>query len=647
MFKFIKSLGVTALFALPVFAQVQPPIEAYGDLPEIRHAAISDSGNKVAMVIDADGDARVAVYDLDGGEPKAVGTGDSQVRGLDFAGDDFVILNTSQATHIEGFLGRMEYSGAFSLNLETMEVRELLKDTKGMWPAQSGLGTIIGHNPSESEVLMPGFWGNSDFAQPEYHVFRVNLENGRGRILERGGYHTNEFVIAEDGTMLARVDFDDGRNTFRVFTDIGGLNTKIYEQKNVTRSPFFIEGVMPNREALVLVTRVQTSEFEEVRTLSFDGEMSEPIFSRAGADIDRILTDANRVVRGVQYSGAYPSYEFFDAALDKDIAEIVEGSPGAVMDLVDWSADWQKLLLRIEGDATSGMYVLYDRATKKKMKLGDVRPDIPAEAVGQILAFSYPARDGLDIPAIVTLPPDADVATASNLPMIVLPHGGPEAYDNASFDWMAQFFANRGYMVLQPNFRGSSGYGSDFVVAGNGQWGRRMQDDITDGVQTLIAEGLADPNRVCIVGASYGGYAALAGGAFTPDLYKCVVAIAPVSDLAMMMSDRRERSGRNSWVVDYWAERMASGQATTSKLNEISPVKFAMYFKAPVLIIHGEDDLVVPMRQSVAMRNALSRADKPVELIRLAGEDHWLSDGDTRLKTLEAMDRFVSEHIGQ
>lgn len=647
MFKFLQLLSLSAVFAAPIFAQIQPPIEAYGELPEIRHAAISDNGRKVAMVLDADGEARVAVYDLDGGEPKAVGVGNSQVRGLDFAGDDFVILNTSQATHIEGFLGRMEYTGAFSLSLETMEVRELLKDTKGMWPAQSGLGKIIGHNAADDEIYMPGWWGNSDFAQPEYHVFRVNLDNGRGRILERGGYHTDEFVMAQDGNMLARVDFDDDRNSFRVFTDVGGLNTKIYEQKDVTRPPFFIEGVLPNQEALVLVTRVQTSEFEEVRTLSFDGVMSDPILSRDGADIDRILTDANQVVRGVQYSGAYPSYEFFDAALNKDVAEIVDGSPGAAVTLVDWSADWQKLLLKIEGDATSGMYVHYDRATKKKMKLGDIRPDIPAEAVGQILAFSYPARDGLAIPAIVTLPPDADVATASNLPMIVLPHGGPEAYDNATFDWMAQYFANRGYLVLQPNFRGSSGYGADFVHAGNGQWGRKMQDDITDGVKTLIAEGLADPSRVCIVGASYGGYAALAGGAFTADLYKCVIAIAPVSDLAMMMSDRRERNGRNSWVVDYWDERMANGEATTAKLNEISPVRFATYFKAPVLILHGEDDLVVPMRQSVAMRNALQREDKQVEFIKLSGEDHWLSDGATRLKTLQEMDRFVSKHINQ
>ena len=212
---------------------------------------------------------------------------------------------------------------------------------------------------------------------------------------------------------------------------------------------------------------------------------------------------------------------------------------------------------------------------------------------------------------------------------------------------MAQYFANRGYLVLQPNFRGSSGYGIDFVNAGNGEWGGKMQDDVTDGVNMLISEGLADPDRVCIVGASYGGYSALAGGAFTPDLYKCVVAIAPVSDLAMMMSDTRERIGRNHWVVDYWEERMADGDARTRKLNAISPAVYASAFKAPVLLIHGEDDTVVPMRQSVRMHNALNRANHPVKLIRLKGEDHWLSESATRLATLQAVSEFVDEHIGE
>ena len=375
--------------------------------------------------------------------------------------------------------------------------------------------------------------------------------------------------------------------------------------------------------------------------------ISDPILSKADSSVDRIYLDENRVVQGVQYSGAYPSYEFIDPKLQADMAALIEAAPTSTVRLIDWSSDWQKLLLKIEGDSTAGLYILYDRETQQRRPLGEARPDIPREAIGPVLAFNYAARDGLSIPTIVTLPPNTDLATVQALPLIALPHGGPESYDAAGFDWMAQYLANRGYLVLQPNFRGSAGYGTAFVNAGNGEWGGKMQDDITDGVKMLIAEGLADPERVCIVGASYGGYAALAGGAFTPDLYKCVVAIAPVSDLTMMLADERNDAGRNHWVIDYWEERMADGEARNRKLNAISPAQHASAFKAPVLLIHGEDDTVVPMRQSIKMRNALNRENHPVQLIRLKGEDHWLSDSATRLATLTALSAFVEEHIGE
>ncbi|MCR9271425.1 MAG: prolyl oligopeptidase family serine peptidase [Hyphomonadaceae bacterium] len=642
MVKLFAVFGFIAVFNLPCLAQSQPPIEAYGELPEIRYAAISDSGTKVAMVLEAGGETRVAVYDLMGGEPKAIGTGDVQIRGLDFASDDLVILKTSETTRTRGYLGRFEYSGAFSLNLETMDVQLLLKGgTSGLWDAQGGLGRIIGHSASSREVFMPGWWANNLYADPEYHVFRVDLDTGRGRVLLRGRTDTRGWIVSDEGEMIARADYSNDKDQYRIYAKVDGKTKLIYEQSNMKRPLVSLVGVMPDNSGLVI-----SGSDIPVQTLKFDGEISGPLLTKRDAEIDRIYMDANRVVHGARYAGAYPSYEFLDPELDADITAIVDASPNSTVNLIDWSSDWQKLLLKIEGDSTSGMYVYYDRETGKTTRLGDARPDVPSDAVGPVLAFSYAARDGLSIPTILTFPPATDIASVEALPLIALPHGGPESYDAAGFDWMAQYFANRGYLVLQPNFRGSSGYGSDFVKAGNGEWGRKMQDDITDGVNMLIAEGLADPERVCIVGASYGGYAALAGGAFTPDLYKCVVAIAPVSDLAMMMSDERESLGRNHWVVDYWEERMADGDARTRKLNAISPAIYASAFKAPVLLIHGEDDTVVPMRQSVRMHNALKRANRQVELIKLQGEDHWLSESPTRLATLQAVSGFVDEHIG-
>lgn len=173
-----------------------------------------------------------------------------------------------------------------------------------------------------------------------------------------------------------------------------------------------------------------------------------------------------------------------------------------------------------------------------------------------------------------------------------------------------------------------------------------MQDDVTDGVKALIAIGMADPDRICIVGASYGGYAALAGGAFTPELYACVAAIAPVTDLPRMLIDERRDRGRDHWVVAYWERVIGDLSEERDFLKEISPVNHAEAFEAPVLLIHGRDDTVVPMVQSRRMRNALRNADKSVELMELRGEDHWLSTSETRLETLRALEVFLARHLG-
>ncbi|MEL7042669.1 MAG: S9 family peptidase [Pseudomonadota bacterium] len=340
-----------------------------------------------------------------------------------------------------------------------------------------------------------------------------------------------------------------------------------------------------------------------------------------------------------------PDYAFLDAGLEASFEAVSDALPDATIYLDSWSDDRQKVLYEV-CDATLGeVLLLHTQATNEISALTSIRPEIPNTAIGSMLEITYQARDGLSIQAILTLPPGYNQDTDPPLSAIVMPHGGPAAYDRFDFDWMAQYFANRGYAVLQPNFRGSTGFGLAFERAGDGEWGGKMQDDITDGVKALASSNYIDPNRVCIAGASYGGYAALAGAVFTPELYKCVVAIAPVADLNRMLRDERRQSGKDHWVISYWENVMSDGDARRQKLDSISPVKFAENVQAPVLLLHGDDDTVVPFSQSKAMERALKRADKSVELVRLKGEDHWLSVADTRLQTLRAMDRFMSEHL--
>jgi dipeptidyl aminopeptidase/acylaminoacyl peptidase len=252
----------------------------------------------------------------------------------------------------------------------------------------------------------------------------------------------------------------------------------------------------------------------------------------------------------------------------------------------------------------------------------------------------------VEIPGYLARPLGAEGAT----PLVLLPHGGPASLDVGGFDWLAHFLASRGYTVLQPNFRGSGGLGKEWEDAGHGEWGVGvMQHDLTDGVAALVAAGMADPERVCIVGASYGGYAALAGAAFTPELYRCAAAIAGVADLRVMLSFERDRAGFSSPTVAYWRQAMGVDEtgSANERLEAASPSAHVDEVRAPVLLIHGHDDTVVPIAQSQLMQRALEGAGKSVQFVELEGEDHWLSGAKTRLETLQALDVFLAEHLAK
>jgi dipeptidyl aminopeptidase/acylaminoacyl peptidase len=252
------------------------------------------------------------------------------------------------------------------------------------------------------------------------------------------------------------------------------------------------------------------------------------------------------------------------------------------------------------------------------------------------------ATDGLGLSGVLTLPPGR---APKGLPLVVLPHGGPEARDYLRFDWWAQAFAGRGYAVFQPNYRGSGELGVQFRNAGFGEWGRKMQTDISDGLAELARRGIVDPKRACIVGASYGGYAALAGVTVQHGLYRCAVSVAGVADPEGMLD--RIRSGVNGTTASlrYWKAYMGVESGSDGDvLDTISPVALAAHADAPILLIHGKDDTVVPIRQSEAMKAALERAGKPVEFVEMDNEDHWLSREPTRIQMLKAAVAFVEKY---
>ena len=311
------------------------------------------------------------------------------------------------------------------------------------------------------------------------------------------------------------------------------------------------------------------------------------------------------------------------------------------------SADdgFDHLVVKTEGEGDSGTYWLVDIAAGRADPLGYVYPDVPAKAVGNVKMVDYKAADGLQLHGILTLPAGR---APKALPVIVLPHGGPHARDYLGFDWWAQALASRGYAVFQPNFRGSSGYGHDFAMAGFGEWGRKMQTDISDGLKYLADQGIVDPKRACIVGGSYGGYAALAGVTLQHGLYRCAVSVAGVSDLRAMLSDEADKSHQQEEgegpELRYWKDMMGAKRVGDARLREVSPANQADQADAPILLIHGKDDTTVPIEQSRIMERALKRAGKPVEFVELDSEDHYLSREPTRIAMLKAAIAFVEQY---
>jgi dipeptidyl aminopeptidase/acylaminoacyl peptidase len=372
--------------------------------------------------------------------------------------------------------------------------------------------------------------------------------------------------------------------------------------------------------------------------ISLDASMKRDlVFASDTVDVDGVNTigRSGRVI-GAVFTTDRRHVHYFDPDYQKLHEMIAKALPKApLIDFVSASADEQLLVVRASGDVDPGTWYLYDR---KKKSLGIISPSRPAlkgKTLAQVRTISYAAADGTQIPAYLTLPPG--VTEARNLPAIVLPHGGPGARDEWGFDWLSQFFAQRGYVVLQPNFRGSGGYG-DAWFANNGFRGWKTSvGDVCDAGRWLIAQGMADAAKLGVFGWSYGGYAALQANVLAPDLFKATVAVAPVTDLDLLKS-----KGSLDYAGAFLeADFVGSGP----HVKEGSPAQNAAAFKVPVLMFHGDMDLNVDIGQSRLMDKQLRKAGKSSELVVYPDLEHSLRDGTVRADLLRKSDAYLRKQL--
>ncbi len=663
--KFSKIISaVLAAFSVISNAQAQiPGPEVFGALPDVVEVAVSPDGSTLAMLHNVNGESAVFFVDIDNpeGAPGGIRVGGANTREIQWVDNDhlLVLASISDRVRTNKGLEAMEFFRWLSVSKSRQEAVQLFGNSRNFFIGSAGtlMSTLPGDPehalfarsaPPPAERAAPGSVGVDLNSSIYYSLMKANLDTGRVEHFAEGNDRTQDWIVDSDGSVAARIDYNRTRNNRDIYVPDGNSYrlAHTFEVERGIGAALSITALAraPN---IFLATGSKGGETRKLFEFNVDtGEYGPTLFSNPKHDLNGVSYNQSTArVTAAWYTDDMPRKHNFDEADNKLQQQIAAAIPGAAPVIVSKSDDGTRFVLELSYANHPRQFFLFDKRTNRLDHVGSAYNALDGNLFAAKEPFEYTASDGQRIPGYLTVPKKyATGAVTTPGPLIVHPHGGPESRSDQSYDYWSFFYAANGYYVYEPNFRGSEGYGYDFRDAGFGEWGRRMQDDISEGVRALIASGKVDPNRICIVGASYGGYAALAGATLTPDLYACSVSVNGVTDLNRML----EEEGRSSDLSeDYWKVRIGDRKNSRDQIAAVSPVNLAQNVKAPVLLIHSIDDAVVPIRQSLEMRNALRNAGKTVEYIELKGEDHWMSTGESRTEMLKGSFEFIEQHIGE
>jgi dipeptidyl aminopeptidase/acylaminoacyl peptidase len=636
------------LASLPANAAASPPsLEEVLAPPSLLNAALSPNGRQFAALwVERHGEQLKAFVLLQPADrprdpPTVVLIGDYDVKRLEWASDDRLLIWVDIHKHMDGkptgvrsgdLFFEVPLNRVLSMTLDGSNTTVLFGGQTKSRREEFDLSTLVDVLPDDPDNILMQAW---DSYRDCLVLYKVNIHTGEAVFFERGAQGTYSW-FTQNGVPVVRLDANRRGTTVSMFTRAqGDQDWKLYRKlkRDDLRKFADIEVVGPTTQEGVLLVSIRTDQDDTrvIRRFNLKNwEMGEIVAAKAGRDIDGVLVDERAHLVAAAFTDDRLDYIFFDPALKahyQGLSKFFKND--ANIGLYDISLDHNRLILWVTGPTQPGAFWFYDKTSGALTPLGDTRPWLK-NRLAPMRVVKVKSRDGLDLTAYLTTP--VGDATGPR-PMVVFPHGGPEARDSYSYDAFLQAFAAKGWLVLQVNFRGSGGFGRAFAEAGQKRWAVEMQNDVEDAVAAIVASGQADAGRIAICGASYGGYAALMGAVKTPKAYKAVVSIAGVSDLQGMLDATRREDGADSLVYGYVVRMLGDPVSDKALIAAGSPALHADQIQAPVLLIHGTADGIVPVEQSRTMAKALKAARHPAKFVELK----WVGHG--------GWDRFTTNKI--